>query len=390
MDDLQPGDKILHYAGQTVTAVSVVTAPAIPSRRPESLPTDMWDQDGRLVRVNYFDASRPIHRTEIPESWRFAEPSTGPFQRNAGVKLGYLFPLSMEFYERFADAFGERFDVDLFGLSAEHQAPAEALAGAEDLVRRLIGAELLTASGRPNRILGVHAGNAIVSTQRSPEGQPVPIAEVQAALDRLLRDGRLTIHPDIVGHRSAFIGAVLGTLPGAHFEGSPPTLILGSDTNEDVSTPEATNAPQAGAVPSPVTFEGDLEIAAAGMARGEQASIRKRLFGSAETANCALCGELLPVRFLWTAHIKRRAVCTDGERRDLTNIAMAACVFGCDALYEAGYISVDSDGYLIVASDGLTVAVAERLASLDGRGCLAFTEGTAPYFEWHRRNVFRA
>ena len=32
------------------------------------------------------------------------------------------------------------------------------------------------------------------------------------------------------------------------------------------------------------------------------------------------------------AHIKKRAVCSDDERRDLDNIAMPTCLLGCDIL----------------------------------------------------------
>jgi hypothetical protein len=43
--------------------------------------------------------------------------------------------------------------------------------------------------------------------------KPVPLDEIQDALDRLVRDGELEISVDSVGYRSAFIGAVLATLP---------------------------------------------------------------------------------------------------------------------------------------------------------------------------------
>ena len=51
-----------------------------------------------------------------------------------------------------------------------------------------------------------------MATARSPTGQPVPIAWVQHALDRLAADGEIEISVESVGYRSAFIGAVLGAL----------------------------------------------------------------------------------------------------------------------------------------------------------------------------------
>jgi hypothetical protein len=43
----------------------------------------------------------------------------------------------------------------------------------------------------------------------------VPIAQVQAAIDMLERTGELRSDVKTVGYRSAFIGAVLATLPDA-------------------------------------------------------------------------------------------------------------------------------------------------------------------------------
>jgi hypothetical protein len=125
------------------------------------------------------------------------------------------------------------------------------------------------------------------------------------------------------------------------------------------------------------------------MARGEQAHLRRRLFGSAAVANCALCGEQLPVRFLWAAHIKKRSVCTDEERRDIGNVAMPACVFGCDALFESGHLTVDATGHVLTATTDEVSAVRRRMDELSGRGCLAFTASSAHYFEWHRENVWK-
>jgi hypothetical protein len=79
---------------------------------------------------------------------------------------------------------------------------------------KLVGQPLTTLRGRPNRILEVGEADVIVATNRAPEGQPVPILWVQQALDQLVRDSEVIISPQVVGYRSAFIGAVLRTLPG--------------------------------------------------------------------------------------------------------------------------------------------------------------------------------
>lgn len=99
---------------------------------------------------------------------------------------------------------------------------------ATSLLLSLQGQSLSTATGRENRILEVRTDTVLVWTTRSPGGQPVPIAWLQDALDRFERDGEIEISVDSVGHRSAFVGAVLLSVPGAELVPgtSPPRLRL--------------------------------------------------------------------------------------------------------------------------------------------------------------------
>ncbi|MFE5595894.1 hypothetical protein [Streptomyces sp. NPDC056549] len=90
-------------------------------------------------------------------------------------------------------------------------------------------------------------------------------------------------------------------------------------------------------------FDGQLERTAQRAQRGEQTALKKRLL-KATTGECALCGRTLPGSFLIAAHIKKRAMCDDTEKRDLANISMLACTLGCDAVYEHGYVTVNDDG----------------------------------------------
>jgi hypothetical protein len=85
---------------------------------------------------------------------------------------------------------------------------------ARAFLRSLESRPLKTVTGRPNRVLRLDGDQVIVWTTRSPGGQPVPIAWVQDALDRLERDGEIEISVESVRYRSAFIGAVLLELPG--------------------------------------------------------------------------------------------------------------------------------------------------------------------------------
>jgi hypothetical protein len=92
-----------------------------------------------------------------------------------------------------------------------------------------VGQELRTLSGRPNRVLSISGSEVIVATTKSPNGTPVPVAWVQQAMDQLDRDGEITIDVATVGYRSAFIGAVLSTLPAAVvLPTSPPRIRLGA------------------------------------------------------------------------------------------------------------------------------------------------------------------
>lgn len=79
---------------------------------------------------------------------------------------------------------------------------------------QLVGQQIPTMTGKPNRILQVHGSDVLVGTTRSPEGQRVPIKWVQSAMDRLLVERELEINPQSVGYRSAFVGGVLLTCRG--------------------------------------------------------------------------------------------------------------------------------------------------------------------------------
>lgn len=86
---------------------------------------------------------------------------------------------------------------------------------ARSLLSSLTGHLIHTLSGQPNHVLRVDATEVIVATQKSPDRRPAPIEWVQVALDRLVRDGEIEISVASVGYRSAFVGAVLATIPGA-------------------------------------------------------------------------------------------------------------------------------------------------------------------------------
>jgi hypothetical protein len=243
------------------------------------------------------------------------------------------------------------------------------------VLRSLIGEEIRTITGAPNMVVAVHDRIALVGTSRSPQGQPVEISDVQHSMDRLRAHGTVHVSVEELGHRSAFVGAVLATLPGVSTTTSPATVTV------DTAALLPSNDPEFAVLDSTATVK----------VRTEQALLRSRLAGDREVAECALCGHQYPLRFLVAAHIKKRSLCTDDERRDLSHVAMLACTFGCDALYEDGWITVGPDGRIEVIS--LDTASAGRLRDylqqLAGQHCRAHSQSSEPYFDWHRTIRFR-
>ncbi len=56
---------------------------------------------------------------------------------------------------------------------------------ARTLLESLVGQPISTVTGRPNTVLRVEGDSAVVATNRSPTGQPVPIEWVQSGLERV-------------------------------------------------------------------------------------------------------------------------------------------------------------------------------------------------------------
>jgi hypothetical protein len=120
-----------------------------------------------------------------------------------------------------------------------------------------------------------------------------------------------------------------------------------------------------------------------GAIRTEQLFLRNqqlRLRGS----SCSICGHSFPEQLLVAAHIKPRSACSEKERMDTRNVSMLACLFGCDALFEFGYIVVGESGVIEACKAG-TDQVGDRVEDLVGRKCRAHDERSRGYFAWHRQ-----
>jgi len=132
------------------------------------------------------------------------------------------------------------------------------------------------------------------------------------------------------------------------------------------------------------SFHGDLNVPTNSYARAEQADLRRRLL--AGTHECALCRRVLSPELLVAAHIKKRSLCNHDERRDLDNIAMAACKLGCDTAFELGIVIVDKTGITRINTASPLISLRPHFNHLDGRECGAFRDTTKEYFAWHRHH----
>jgi len=180
---------------------------------------------------------------------------------------------------------------------------------------------------------------------------------------------------ELVGMDAMHYSANIGGLPVPVVQGAPVLATVGSP------------GPGESEDPGFLVLGGDLDATVLTSVRREQRKLRAKLLGDATTAGCALCGHIFPAACVRTAHIKRRATCTEQERRDLTNI-MFACTLGCDHLFELGYIYVDGAGVVQARSDvSVTQDLKEAIERVRGRICSEHTTASGPYFAAHRESL---
>lgn len=116
--------------------------------------------------------------------------------------------------------------------------------------------------------------------------------------------------------------------------------------------------------------------------RKEQTALRRELLQGRSEAPCVICGEVYPEDMLWAAHIKKRTMCSQEEKGDIPNIAALMCKFGCDDLFEKGYIAV-KDGLVHLIGDSYTNALEAKREPLKGKLCLNWNEHSKKYYDWH-------
>lgn len=116
--------------------------------------------------------------------------------------------------------------------------------------------------------------------------------------------------------------------------------------------------------------------------RREQPALRRYLLAARNEAPCAICGITLPASLLIAAHIVPRSALSHGERLKFDSAAFLACLLGCDALFEAGYVVVDVRG-VVQRGRKSDRAVEKVVARLEGNAVDGFTPARATQFARH-------
>lgn len=135
---------------------------------------------------------------------------------------------------------------------------------------------------------------------------------------------------------------------------------------------------------------GELDARREVLVRTEQRFLRHHLFGADGVGTCALCGEEYPTNLLIAAHIKRRADCSDHERRDYAHNVAPMCTFGCDALFERGVLVVENGRIRQGKRVQLTERVREYVAALVDEPCAIWNPQNEGYFRWHAEHARQA
>jgi hypothetical protein len=130
----------------------------------------------------------------------------------------------------------------------------------------------------------------------------------------------------------------------------------------------------------------DLDAKYQVQGRKEQARVRRLLLGSKNVAACAFCQQSFPVDLLVAAHIKRRADCSQIEKKDFKNNVILLCKFGCDDLFERGYIVVKR-GKVDFGRPASTPAVATKVSFMRGKPVRCWGDDSAHYFAAHHKRA---
>lgn len=116
--------------------------------------------------------------------------------------------------------------------------------------------------------------------------------------------------------------------------------------------------------------------------RLEQGYLRKVLFKNKSTIECSCCGKNFPISFVWCSHIKKRNFCSLDEKNDI-NVVIPMCKFGCDDLFEKGFISVNNEGEIVQIKKVQNHNIKKYINGIINNRVINFNEQNSKYFNWH-------
>lgn len=96
MDEVRQGDIILHYANGSLRYVSKAIEDRVHAEKPQSMANSNWEEQGRLVRVEYHPLEPFIELSSFSQEIMALQINQGPIHSGAGVKQGYLFRLNVQ------------------------------------------------------------------------------------------------------------------------------------------------------------------------------------------------------------------------------------------------------------------------------------------------------
>ena len=109
---IKQGDIVLLYADKKIVAMGPCVEESIDATRPTeypdkiSSPEDDAKVSGFLVKGKFEEFETPITFEEVAEDLKNLVDDKGPLASNNSIKMGYLFPLSKEFGEKFMEEHG--------------------------------------------------------------------------------------------------------------------------------------------------------------------------------------------------------------------------------------------------------------------------------------------
>ncbi len=153
MDQAAIGDLVLHYANGSVRGFSIVLAPSRSAPRPYS--SETWNNDGRILDVDYVAFDLPVRLDELPLEVRLLEPKPhAAFTSKGRVNQGYFYPVSMGLARAALDIAG----IDLASNLDEEPLRINGLSDREGLARIRVEQPLIRRrllAGRPEAPCGL-------------------------------------------------------------------------------------------------------------------------------------------------------------------------------------------------------------------------------------------